>query len=375
MKTRFFYLTQKQIHTEIDRLFARSHKPVSLRKAILNCYDRGEYSEKHRNNELFEQLYKCTDEEFLDNYRQLSIEYDHEALMQPAQPIFAPGSYQQTPQHQKRVDVYVENVFYHTIGDLHTHENAFEVLFVYHGVCHFSFENQQRELHTGDFCIIAPGSRHDISVDGPDDFVIQQYIFSEHFRSSFVKLLEDESILSHFFKMILTNQERGNYLLFSTPGASSILQIARNLYLEQFKYDEYSPSCTFFWMQLLFSNILREGIHSYQLSADFMNADFTPVLDYLQKNYKTATLSDIAAEFHYSVAYLSTCIKKMTGSSYSTIVRDLKMKEAAEYLLYTNRSIDEISVLVGYHSADHFSRVFRSYYGKAPSDYRSCERR
>lgn len=372
MKSKFFYLTLEQIQQEINALNAHSHTKPKLYQAIYNCYSRGEYAKSHNNKELCVQLSKCSEEDFLKNRLQLSMEYEVNTVLYQMPFTFVPGStFHQIPQHQRIVDVYVENVFYNALSLLHTHKDLFEVIFVYHGTCHFAFENEKKELHAGDFCIIAPGSQHNISTDSPEDCVIQQYIYSDYFRSSFVKILEDKSIISNFFKMILTNKTMSNYLLFSTPRTPSILQIARNLFLEQYKYDEYSPLCTFFLMQLLFSNILREGIHSYQFSTDFMDVDFAPILEYLQKNYKTASLSTVAAEFHYSVAYLSTYIKKITGSSYSDIIKELKMKEASEYLLYTDKNIEEIAMLIGYNSADHFSRVFRSYYGKAPSSYRS----
>ncbi len=371
MKPRFFYLTQEQVQSELNRLCKENETSASLSQAVLNCYERDEYSESHRNRDSFEFLYRCDDDVFLKEYRALSVEYDHAALLRQLKNPSRPGAtYTQVPRHQKSVEVYVESLFYNVKSDVHVHEDVFEILFVYHGTCQFIYEDEQRILSAGDFCIIAPGSRHQICVSGPDDFVIQQYIYTEHFRSSFVKILSEENILSRFFMMILTNREQSSYLLFSTPGTPAILQIARNLYLEQFKFDDYSPACTFFWTQLLFSNILREGIHSCQMPTRLMNLNFAPILTYLQENYKTATLSDVAEKFHYSTAYLSGYFKKITGSSYSSIVKDLKMKEASEYLLYTEKPIEEIASLTGYHSADHFSRVFRSFYHMAPSVYR-----
>ena len=171
--------------------------------------------------------------------------------------------------------------------------------------------------------------------------------------------------------MILANQNMCNYLLFSVQDSLVVRQTARSLFLEQFSYDAYSPSCTLYWMQLLFSYILRDGIHAYQVSSNFTNIDFMPILEYLRENYKTSTLSDVAEHFHYSVAYLSATIMRITGHSYSSIIKGMKMREASEYLLYTERSMEDIALQVGYNSADHFSRVFRSYYGTSPSAYRA----
>ena len=46
------------------------------------------------------------------------------------------------------------------------------------------------------------------------------------------------------------------------------------------------------------------------------------------------------------------------------------MKEAENYLEHSKKSIEEISLLVGYKTVDHFSRAFRQHYGMPPSQYR-----
>ena len=45
----------------------------------------------------------------------------------------------------------------------------------------------------------------------------------------------------------------------------------------------------------------------------------------------------------------------MTGN----LLKQIRMSRATEYLLNTDLPVFEIAEIVGYHSADHFSRVFR----------------
>lgn len=87
-------------------------------------------------------------------------------------------------------------------------------------------------------------------------------------------------------------------------------------------------------------------------------------------NYQTLTLASLAEFFHYSEPHLSTLIKQNTGCSFTTLVKQLRMADAISYLVNTHLKISEIAEYVGYNSADHFSRVFRSAYQMSPQEYR-----
>jgi AraC family transcriptional activator of mtrCDE len=60
-----------------------------------------------------------------------------------------------------------------------------------------------------------------------------------------------------------------------------------------------------------------------------------------------------------------------TGQSPIRILRSLRMREAAQQLRTTNRSVEEIVHGAGYESRSSFARAFRQAYGRDPSDYRA----
>jgi AraC family transcriptional activator of mtrCDE len=63
---------------------------------------------------------------------------------------------------------------------------------------------------------------------------------------------------------------------------------------------------------------------------------------------------------------------EVTGHTPMWILRGLRMRQAAQQLRTTNRSIDEIVRSVGYESRSSFVRAFRQAYGRDPSDYRAA---
>ena len=127
-------------------------------------------------------------------------------------------------------------------------------------------------------------------------------------------------------------------------------------------------------MNLLLARALRSAsaavtLHHYEGFSE-RDFDFALVLQYIQQNYRTVTLSSLAKTFHFSEAYLSKLIHKNLNQSFTDILRSLKMNHAVEYLLNTPMKISEIADAVGYDSVDHFSRTFRKVYGTSPLDYR-----
>ena len=101
-----------------------------------------------------------------------------------------------------------------------------------------------------------------------------------------------------------------------------------------------------------------------------MGSDFSLVLQYIQHNYQTLTLSSLAKLFHYSEPHLCTLIKQNTGLTFTELIKKLRLADATSYLLNTSMKIGEIAEQIGYNSADHFSRVFRSAYKMSPLEYR-----
>ncbi|RXZ79020.1 response regulator [Paenibacillaceae bacterium] len=92
--------------------------------------------------------------------------------------------------------------------------------------------------------------------------------------------------------------------------------------------------------------------------------------DYIHQHYsqKGLTLSSVAAKNHVSPNYLSYLFKKYTGFSLWGYVIKLRMEESKRLLLETDLRRYEIAEQVGYESPEHFSKIFKKYYGKSLSE-------
>lgn len=250
----------------------------------------------------------------------------------------------------------------------HIH-NYFEINYVASGSCTFVFEKSKRTMQEGELCIIAPSSEHDLVIDD-DSTVFCIMLRKSTFDTTFFSLLSRKDLLSYFFRTILQDDSHANYLLFFSENNKWLKQIIHNAMGESYKNDSYSNACCISWINLLFSNLLRNYSKTLQFYDYQMGADFSLVLQYIQHNYQTVTLASLAELFHYSGPHLCTLIKQNTGHTFTGLIKRLRLAEAIDYLTNTNLKIGEIAEKVGYNSADHFSRVFRSTYKMSPQEYR-----
>jgi len=91
---------------------------------------------------------------------------------------------------------------------------------------------------------------------------------------------------------------------------------------------------------------------------------------YVELHYaqKGLTLQEVAQRNHVSPNYLSYLFKKITGHNLWEYVIKLRMEESRRLILNTDMRRYEIAEKVGYESPEHFSKIFKKYYGISPSE-------
>ncbi|WP_123040411.1 response regulator transcription factor [Cohnella candidum] len=82
--------------------------------------------------------------------------------------------------------------------------------------------------------------------------------------------------------------------------------------------------------------------------------------------------AEIARAVGMSRGHFSKSFKKVTGKSYGEYLRLIKLERAKEMILRTDEPITRVAELCGFSDYRHFSRVFRDYTGKLPTEYRKA---
>lgn len=82
------------------------------------------------------------------------------------------------------------------------------------------------------------------------------------------------------------------------------------------------------------------------------------------------SLEDAAAHLHLHPSYLSRLFKRETGENFIEYVTRMKMEKAKELLEITDKSVEQISDMLGYENKNYFGKLFKAHTGFVPNVYR-----
>lgn len=96
------------------------------------------------------------------------------------------------------------------------------------------------------------------------------------------------------------------------------------------------------------------------------------VINYIKENLsKQISLSHVANIAGMTEQSFCRFFKKRTKKNYSQYLNDLRITQAKELLVQTDKSIGDIACLCGYNSDSHFCRIFKEHVGESPFKYKA----
>ena len=94
------------------------------------------------------------------------------------------------------------------------------------------------------------------------------------------------------------------------------------------------------------------------------------VKKYVEEHYMNEIqLRDLAAVAHVSGSYLSVKFKKEVGCSFTEYLVRFRINKAKELFEHRFTSCKEVASMVGYIDYTQFSKIFKKYTGKSPTEY------
>lgn len=125
----------------------------------------------------------------------------------------------------------------------------------------------------------------------------------------------------------------------------------------------------------LFYRMKHSKVDSHYYDRSFVprtQVEFTKtVADYILKNLNgKITIKQLTLEFGVSDTYLQNAFRNVYGMPVISFIRVQKMQSAAQVLIHTTRTIDEIAEEFGYENESKFSAAFKKIMGDPPSVFR-----
>lgn len=154
-------------------------------------------------------------------------------------------------------------------------------------------------------------------------------------------------------------------------GSPEIVTAFSALHREALRQDAYSQDAMHALLLQLVVSLLRAAEAEMERGAAHAPGRVAPlVLRYLREHYAgEVSLGGIARLLKFSPNYLATIYKRETGQTIFDALTSIRMEHAVRLLLEERQPVHAVAKAVGYHSAEHFSRVFHHVKGSPPSQY------
>lgn len=254
----------------------------------------------------------------------------------------------------------------------HRHD-YFLINYVYRGECHAFIEGKDVLLQKGDIYLSQPFVPHSLLAhENPDDIILSVRIRKELIFKSLLPLLpHDKSLLDFFTEPLYSNPiDCHKYRILSGDKAlnTSIHAVFQILILDYVDMNSCYETVMESALVMLFSFLSRCTQKQRQRTEGSSTSNLIDnILQNLSKNYATATLKDLAAEYGYHPNYLSTILQKETGKTFSQLIREFRLERACALLRNSDLPIEEIAIIAGYPHNSNFYKTFKKEYGQSAS--------
>ena len=231
-------------------------------------------------------------------------------------------------------------------------------------------EGDTLTLHEGDILLMNRHAKHEIMPCGRDDLAVNIIILPEFFSESNVSY-DRENILRDFIISSLSDKKGfRDYLVYHAKGLVSVENLTENLIWTLATHSDDMNRVAQSTLDLLLMNLGALSSDTLKdMSSKGQNITVA-ALEYIDKNYKDGTLSELALSIGYSTAYLSRLLKSTTGHNFKELLQQRKLRQAAYYLENTTLTVERIMDSIGYDNSTYFFGKFNEKFGCSPKEYR-----
>lgn len=250
---------------------------------------------------------------------------------------------------------------------MHTHDYV-EVVYMCRGKTVHIVNGERIELQEGDLLFLGQNATQEIMPAGRDDIAVNFIILPQFFEKSLEMLGEEESPLRRFIIGNLLKEEHPSCLHFRVADILPIRNLVENLIWTLLNNTPNKRNVHQITMGLLIMQLLSCTDRIVYRSRE--EEAVLQIFRYIEENYRDGSLQEAADRLHYDYFWLSREISCRTGKTYTELLQEKRLTQAAYYLKHTRDGIEEIAAAVGYANKSYFYRIFTEKYGMSPGAYR-----
>ena len=269
--------------------------------------------------------------------------------------------------------IIVENVQHRQLTDpIHTHshgDQCYEIHYIHNGTGTLYLNNEVQKLSVGKMFLAGPFIKHAFSPDTASD--LDEFYVYFNIKKLPETLDKMDSEWNTLISALLNNpfwygEDKYN--------ASVIMNELLNTALKkEFGHQTELKSLFLQFLIRLVKNILPTSYIMQERNTEAQHTSLHRIIENSFSKYNI-TLEQLASDLYLSQRQTERIVKSIYGKNFSQKKKEARMLAASDFLLSSDKSINEISEILLYSSVGHFSNQFSNYYGITPSQYRKVNR-
>lgn len=259
----------------------------------------------------------------------------------------------------------------------HKHDYV-EAIYVLKGKITNIINGEEIILEKGDLLFLNCHASHGVKACNINDIAVN-FIIKPAFFDTALSMLEEKNFITNFIVDTLRNDNtKGQFLLFKTDNIIPITNILENLIysiITDKSFDEQNINKKLMGLLFMYlSNHTSALKENSKVNHEEVMGKI--ILNYIETNYKNATLSEITEQLNSSISQISRFIKNKFGKNFKELLQEKRFQTAVKLLEDTNLSVSDIVLNIGYENNSYFHRKFRESYHMSPAEYRkSCNKK
>lgn len=252
----------------------------------------------------------------------------------------------------------------------HTH-NYIEVVYMCSGSTRHVIDGEHITLRQGELLFLNQKAQQEICPAGREDIAVNFIVLPEFFDYGLKMMDVEENQLRDFIVDCLKGEnEASGYLHFKVSEVLPIQNLMENLIWTIWNRQPNRRSINQATMGLLFLQLMNHMDKMETNQSSERQKLVIQVLSYIEEHYRDGELTELAKRLHYDVSWLSREIRKCTGKTYTELLQNKRLNQAAYLLCSTGLSVMDVALAAGYENISYFHRIFQKRYGMTPRKYR-----
>ena len=243
-------------------------------------------------------------------------------------------------------------------------------------ICHM-VNGQMIQSEKGGMLLMGTGTIHEVLKTDEEDIGIIVLLRPDFVHEVFSQIGLQGSLFHYFQEILLGISQDCSWLFFQTAKNIPLKNLMENLIMMYLLHpEEKNKEILRMTTGLIFLHLGKDFQEQFEIKgSDQEYRSMMEVMNYVENNFRDASLKELSDKMGFSSATLSRFVKKHTGSTFKDLVLNKRFKVAEELLKNTNDSINEVAVKIGYENGSHFYQKFYERYQMTPNDFRTRNRR